>query len=517
MRQFIIAILVFVTLLACVLLYVGDDAHLILTSTADRGFLQFEPLEVSWQFAITFISLSIIGILAVWTFLGWLWRLPSRWKSGAGIRRRSQALDAVEEALLAASEGDMSRARRKSEKARQLIESPALGQIVSAMAAQSGGDYEAAIEHYQSLLKDEKTQAVGRRGLAQQYLAVGNLSGAREHAGEAYQTDKNARWAFDVLFQAQIQDYMWAEASDTLDRALARKHIDRDIGRRRRAVVETAQADYLENNQQLDAALPHAETALQLAPDFAPAAALTARLLAKTGEVKKAASTIEKAWSHYPHPALALAYRDLWTSETDKVRHKRMLGLVKANSDHRESIILKAEADLEIGDAVAAWSGLSPLLQAQEPSARLCLLAARAEKMLNNPADAALWTEKAATAHTEPDWSDLDPQGEAFNYTDQDWRRLVSSFGETGTLIHPRNEKGAARRASLVTGFAEPVPVKSDVMATKTVADSTLDHSADEKSGQEGDSEPLSGHDLSEPEKSDLGARLDDLLGRNKS
>jgi len=51
--------------------------------------------------------------------------------------------------------------------------------------------------------------------------------------------------------------------------------------------------------------------------------------------------------------------------------------------------------------------------------------------------------ERAATAPAEADWSDLDPEGEAFDYMDQDWRRLVFSFGEKGELIHPRYEQAS--------------------------------------------------------------------------
>ena len=208
--------------------------------------------------------------------------------------------------------------------------------------------------------------------------------------------------------------------------------------------------------------------------------------------MKKAASLIEKAWAAAPHPALAVAYRDIFSGETDKVRAKRMGALVKTNPDHRESVILKAEEALHSGDGVTAWSALSPLMQVGEPSARLCLLAAQAEAMLKNPADAAVWTECAATAPSEPDWADLDPEGDAFAYSDQDWRRLVFSYGESGELIHPRFESGAAKRA-VIRGREEGKSVKED---------SKLLHRQPDDPG----SETVSDAD-------DLALRLDSLLG----
>ena len=117
MTKYVVAILVFIVALAGLLFYIGDDARVIITSTADVGFLNFSPIDLTWQAVIVMGMLGVIGILALWTFLGWLRRLPSRLKSGAGLRRRNQALDAMEEALIAGAEGNADRSRKKAEKA----------------------------------------------------------------------------------------------------------------------------------------------------------------------------------------------------------------------------------------------------------------------------------------------------------------------------------------------------------------------------------------------------------------
>lgn len=449
MTKYVIAILVFIAALAAVLLYIGDDARLIITSTAEAGPLKMAPLDMSWQSVIVIATLAVFGILALWTFLGWLWRLPSRLRQGVGLRRRNQALDAMEDALIAGTEGDISKSRKKAERARDLIKSPALGRMVSAQAAEAAGDSEEAIHQYTAMLNDERTLSMGQRGLAQQLLATGDLSGAIDHASRAYANNKSARWALDVLFNAQVQDHRWHNARETLELADHRKHIDKDVFRRRRAVLQIAEADQLADSGDVEAARDLAVSAAQNVPQFAPGVARAANLLTQEGNSKKAAGLIEKAWAIAPHPALAVAYRDIFEGETDRVRAKKMAQLIKTNPEHRESVILKAEEALHAGDGVTAWSALSPLMQLGEPSARLCLLAAEAETMLKNPADAAVWTECAATAPSEPDWADLDPEGAAFAYSDQDWRRLVFSFGESGELIHPRFEQGAAMRTVL--------------------------------------------------------------------
>jgi len=115
------------------LLYIGNDPQLTLTSSAQSGFLSFAPLKLSWQIVIGLVTAAAISLIAIWSFLGWLWRLPRRVKSGVGLRRRNQALDAMEDALIAGAEGDTAKARKKSERARALIGSEDLGRMVSAL------------------------------------------------------------------------------------------------------------------------------------------------------------------------------------------------------------------------------------------------------------------------------------------------------------------------------------------------------------------------------------------------
>lgn len=448
MMKYIIAIVFVMAAIAGFLLYIGDSSQLVITSTSPRAFLNFD-IALSWKIVTVLLTLGLIGIILLWSFVTFLFRLPARLKSGMGLRRRNQALDAMEDALLAGVEGDADKSRKKAERARALVGSDALGRIVSAQAAEACGDNAEAMVQYRAMLDDPKTEATGRRGLAQQLLATGDTQGAIDLARAAYDTDKSARWAFEVLFKAQVQDHQWAGASETVSRGERRKHIDKETARRRRAVLMTAESDRL-TDADLDA-----ETALELtvsaagdAPDFAPGVALAARLLTKAGRTKKAVNLLEKAWSARPHPALALALSDSISGENDKTQAKRVAALAKTNPSHPESIIMIAENALSRGDGVAAWSALAPLASGEAPSARVCQLAYKAEVMLNNDTDARLWLERAAIAPSEPDWSDLDPQGTAFDYTNQDWHRMVYSFGETGDLIHPRFEAGAARRAA---------------------------------------------------------------------
>jgi HemY protein len=362
------------------------------------------------------------------------------------------------------------------------------------------------------MLEDEKTAPTGRRGLAQQLMATGDTAGAMELSESVYAEDKNARWAFDVLFNAQVTEGLWDRAADTVARADRRKHIDKAVARRRRAVLLTAQADKLTDaGESPQTARDIALDAASDAPEFAPGVALAARLLLKSGNAKRAGQIIEKAWAQRPHPALALAFRDVIADASPKTKAKRMAGLAKANSSHRESALMLAENALLNGDGVAAWSALSPLVSEDNPTARVCQLAYRTETMLNNATDARIWLERAATAKAEADWSDLDPAGDAFDYSDPDWRRLVFSFGDTGELIHPRFEAGAVRRAVLSTSVAKD-SVKTAASPPKSAPSpkAELDNVVPRQPDDPGTSNAVGNVE------DDLADRLDSLLGDKK-
>lgn len=502
MRNYLIAILIFVALLAGVLLYVGDDSTLRIVSKGAPSIFDFGDKTISWRRGIIYLVIGTIGLLAIWSLAGWLARLPGRLKSGVGLRRREQALDAMEEALLAGAEGDSDRARKRAERVRKLVKSKALGHMISAQAAEASGDPIEAIAQYRELLGNKHTESAGRRGLAQQYLSTGDLAGAIDQAGAEYKDNKNARWAFEILFQAQMSDYRWKEALETLETGQSRRHINKDVARRRKAVLDTAIATQLEDDNKIEGAIDLSLSALGSAPEFAPAAALAARLLGREGDERKAISILEKAWARSPHPALSSALLDLLTDHTDRSREKKVRSFIRQNPEHRESILLQVEENLRSADAVTAWTTLSPILAQGEPSARLCLLAAETETLLSNEADAKVWAIRAATAPTEPDWSDLDPEGDAFDYSSQDWRRLVYSFGEKGELIHPRFESGAARHpVAKSTEEAEPAE-DFDVSEASKIIEADVESPVEE----------LTALEDSEIDTDDIAMRLDSLL-----
>lgn len=489
------------------LLYIGPDRWLQIsilpeaeTSTGTNDF------AISMQAAVVAACLAVVSLIVLWSLFLWVWRLPNRVKTGYGRKREANGMIAVEEALIAGEAGDSDRARRKAQKARELLGRPALTELVSAKAAEASGATSEAKTHYTALLEDPKTEAAGLRGLARIAKDVGDHKAAIEMGKTAYEPSKGPAWAYEVLFNAQLGDNDWQGALDSLSLAEKRKHVEKDKAKRQRAVLLSAIASQQEAKGEKSEAIDTILKAMDASPGFAPGAALAARLLAQDDQTKKAANLIEKAWARAPHPALSLAYRDIFKSESDKTIAKKIKQLVKTNPDHRESAILSAEHALSEGDGVAAITALGTLLRGEDPSARLCSLAGAVEENLGNKTDARAWHLRASNAPLEADWSDLDPNGPSFDYTDHDWRRLICSYGESGELIHPRYEARKPRRA-VVTELTPGQIVDEDVISRETTPTETIIEapSADDP-----------GVVIDEKEAESLGSRLNNLLGNSE-
>ncbi len=453
MARYLVPPLLIILALAALLLYVGGTQ---MVTLAVLG----KTYETTLQIAILLMCGLVVGLIILWSLAVWVWRLPRRMKKGYGRMRNAGGLGALEDALILSEAGDGERARKQARRVRELLGRPALSALVSAKAAEAAMKMDEASKYFTVLLDDEKTQGAGLRGLARIAETQGDFGRVIEMTRSAYQGNGAPKWAFGPLFGAQIAIHDWQGALETLELGQKRKHVDKAVSRRRRAVLYAAQAAMLDASdaaEQQELALEAAIRAHDYDLSFAPACALAARLLEQDGQGKKAAAILEKSWARNPHPALALAYRDLYIKEPAPLRAKKIKGLIRTNPKHRESCILGAEQALQDSDGLIALQALGGVLREEEPSARLCSLAAAAEGLLGNTVDAKAWQLRADSAPLEVNWSDLDPDGPAFNYTPADWRRLIISYGETGKLIHPRFENNKRRRPVVGGLVAEPM------------------------------------------------------------
>ena len=433
---------------ALVFFFVAMVAVAILAVTGEAGHASI--VWLGWRADLTATALILITLLValvamiVWRLLLWVIEAPRRAERARAESRRRQSVEVLTRGFLAAAAGDGAEARRLAAKAAEIaVEAPGLVRVLAAQAAEAAGDATAVQAAYSAMLGFPEMRLAGHKGMMQLALAQGDRAGAVRHAEQAYGQARTARWAWRALLEARLEDGDWQAARDLVKGALDRKIVSPIVAERGRAALLAASAAQLETAPEPKAraqAVDYAVEAAKLQPGFAPGVVMAARLLAANGKAARAAQVIETAWKVAPHPALWLAYRDLKTDETPRQRALRLSDLAAMNPAERESRILQAEAALIGGDPARAREAVKGL-ETEPVSARIAGLAARAAFAAGQPDEARLWLSRGVGAPSEPDWSDLDPEGRAFAYLPSDWARLVASFAETGELIHPRHER----------------------------------------------------------------------------
>lgn len=453
---------------AIVLFIVAAFAVATLALAGDAGSARL--LWFGWQVDMTAAAAALlvlfVSLLATifWSGLKWVLEAPQRAAKARAASRRKQGLEALARGFLAVAAGDGSEARRLAQKASELAEeSPALARVLAAQAAEAAGDLPAAKAAYSAMLGFPDMRLAGLKGLMHTAMAEGDRAAAIRHAQSAYGLAKTAIWAWRALLEERLEAGDWAAALDLVTGAQDRKIVSPIIADRTRAALLAASAASFESDPQDKLRAQAVDFALQsakLKPDFAPGVVMAARLLAADGKASRAAGLIESAWKARPHPALWLAYRDLRTDETPRERAKRLSGLAALNADSRESRILAVEQALIAGEIGAAREA-ARALEAEPLTQRLAGLQARAANAAHAIDEARAWMTRGAEAPREPDWSDLDPEGRAFNYRRDDWTRLVATYGETGDLIHPRlerRERGLSDLPELPAAYVESTP-----------------------------------------------------------
>lgn len=458
---------------AIILFLIGAAAVAAIALMGDSGQASAEwlgwRLDMTAAAAALFVLFAALAAAVFWRLVLWIASAPQRSARARVEQRRLQGAEALSRGFLAAAAGDGSEARRLAQKAADLAtEAPALTRILAAQAAETAGDLPAAKAAYTAMLDYPDMRLAALRGLMQNAVAQNDRAAALGYAEEAYSLARTARWAWRALLENRLETGDWAAALDLVKTALDRKIVSPIVADRARAALLAASAASLEDRRPQQA-LDFASQSAKLKPDFAPGAVIAARLLAQDGKHNRAATLIEAAWKEAPHPALWLAYRDLITAETPKERARRLSSLAALNPTARESRILAVEQALTAGSAPEARD--AALALKDEPvTARLAGLFARLAYSQGNTDDARLWMARGAAAEQEPDWSDIDPQGQAFAYAPADWSRLVSAYAETGELIHPRFE----RREAVMSDLPRMPVAYESAQAFVTAAESGL-------------------------------------------
>ncbi len=401
-------------------------------------------VDMSANAAVILIGGLALAAVCFWNLGLWLARAPQRSERARAEARRRQGEEAITRGFMAVAAGDGNEARRLAVKAFDLSDNVLLVRILSARAAEASGDPVAAKAAWSAMLSVPELKLAGLKGLMELADKQGEKDEAVRLAGEAYNQTRPTMWAFRTLFDARLAAGEWAGALDLIDSALSRKLISPIFCERAKASLMAASAAAQEGGDE-GQALDYAVRAAKLQPQFTPAAVIAARLLSKGNKTGRAEDVLEAAWAAQPHPAIWMVYRDLVSDETPKERARRLQGLIDRNPKHRESRLLQLERAL-LGaskpDIAAALAAMESDSNEDRITRRVGGLVARGAQALGDIDTARSWIVRANQAKGEPDWSDIDADGRAFNYSPAEWTAVILAFAETGKLSHPRYERG---------------------------------------------------------------------------
>ncbi len=415
-------------------------------------------IDTSVGVLIAAAALAVVVLALAVRIITFVFRGPGALARRRRERRRRAGYEALTRGMVAVAAGDPQEARRYARRAEALLAEPPLTLLLSAQAAQIGGDELAATKFFEAMLERPETEFLGRRGLFNHALRDGDRAAARRHALRAVELRPKAGWAAASLFELEARDRRWDAALSALENATAGRAIDRERARLHRGVIldELSRAAAAEGDART--ALKLAGEARTLALDLAPPTAHYARLLLAEGKRARAAKAVESAWRTAPHPELAQVYGEMALGETELARLARFERLAAQSPNARESHLALAEAALAAqlwGEArryleqalaadppvlAALPAGASaaapavPLAAARADTSegatlRLCLMLARVAEAEGDPAGMRAWLDRAVHALPDPCYICANCGGET-----AEWDALCPHCGAFDTL-----------------------------------------------------------------------------------
>ena len=362
--------------------------------------------DVSLMFALGFVLAVAIVLGVIWTFVRFVFRVPSLISLMNRARRREKGHVAVSRGMVAVGSGDIRAANKHAAEARRFAANEPLTKLLRAQAAQLAGDRAGAVAAFNDMLPNPQTHALGLRGLHVEARRAGEAEAALDYATRA---NKHAAlpWAAQAVLDEHAAQSDWAAALATVESNAAAKLLDKPTANRWRAVLKTALA---QERAERDAksALALAQQASALAPGLVPAAVLSGKLTAAAGDYRKASKIIEAAYRATPHPDLAAAYVRLRHGDSVGDRLIRARALARLAPFDPESAMTIARSALEAQDPAAAREALAKWVRgdsdAGRPTARRCLMMAEIEEASSNEGAVREWLNRAARAPRDRAW-----------------------------------------------------------------------------------------------------------------
>jgi HemY protein len=406
-------------------------------------------------------------------------------------RRKDKGYTALSQGLIALGTGNAKMARRYGLDADKLLNEEPATKLLLAQTAQLAGKDGEARQRFEAMLDDPNTKTLGLHGLFVEAERQKEPVAARHYAEEAAKSAPGLEWAGKAVLGYQAVAHHWDEALKTLERNYTSKLLNKNAYRRQRAVILTALAHKLEDNDP-DRAFSLAKEAHGLALDLVPAAVITSRLATRRGDIRKASKVIEATWRLLPHPELAETYSHVRTGDSAVDRLKRAKSLAAQRANTAEGAIAIAKAALEAREFEEARTQLKKVLQSEPTRAAFILMAEVEEAETGDKGRVRDWLARAVKAPLDKAWiadgvvssewqavSPVTGKLDAFQ-----WSSPGSLNEEDGVLLEDSLFEAPVlpAAASAQAPVAEPVePAATAPSQTKDASDEKPEETADAK------------------------------------
>ncbi len=429
-------------------------------------------IETSVLFAVAAIAALVVLTTVLWSFLRGVLRAPHRLSVLLRDRRYRRGQLAVSHGLVAVAAGDARAARRFAQEAERMTPGEPLALLLNAQTAQLSGDRAEAERVFRAMARRTDTKLLGLRGLFIEAQRRDDINAARAYAEEAAKHAPALAWAGQAVLEFRCATGDWAGALAALESSRHSGLVDKATAQRQRAVLLTARA-MAEEHDDRPRAVALAVEAAKLTPTLVPVAALAGRLLAETGQLRKASRIIETAWEANPHPDLAEIYTHLKPGDSAPERLARIRTLVEKTPGNVEGALAIARAAIDAHEFAEARRALAPL--AITPTQRVAMLMAELEEAEHGDVGRARqWMARAVRAARDPAWtadgyvsdrwlpvSPVSGRLDAF-----EWRIPVAEIAAGGPIID--DEKPPFTAATNV--HAPPPAIESSVAGTTPAA-----------------------------------------------
>lgn len=361
-------------------------------------------VDVDPVVAVIALIVFFVVLMIIWTILRVTIKSPESLRRFFGRRHRDKGYEALSSALIALGSGDSVAAKRYAKDARKHLKGAPVTQFLEAQVAQQEDRANDARAIFENLTVENRTRLLGLHGLFLEARHQGEDAAARHYAEQAFEKAPHLPWAGQALFDMQCAERDWEAAMKTLEQNQHAKLIDRKVARRKRAVLLTALAQTLEDGDP-DRARKLAVEAHGLAPELVPAAVIASRLLARYGDIRKAAKILEAAWKKDPHPDLADCYAYVRPGDSVQDRLKRVENFSKLRPNSPQGAMALARVAIDASAWSIARDALKKVVRSNPTQQAFILMSELEEGEHGDRGRVREWLGRAVRAPRDPVWT----------------------------------------------------------------------------------------------------------------